>query len=83
MDTWEIIGVRKFEYTSKKTGVKHNSCNLYAFCKRAGIDGYFCKEFFILDSDSVIPADLTLGSHVILLYNEYGNIAAVRLVGNK
>lgn len=76
----KVIGMRKFEYTSKRTGNKYKAANLYCSYDAADTIGVRCESVF-LSSDKV-PPDLKLGNEINVLYNRFGNVEAIEVVNN-
>lgn len=74
-EKWHVIGLRKFDYTSKKTGSSYKACNLYLTTERKGVEGVICQEVFV--RADLVPADLSLGSDCFVFYNRFGSVEAV------
>lgn len=74
----KVIGMRKFEYTSKRTGNKYSAANIYCSYEAADTLGVRCESVF-LAADKV-PGSLQLGSEINILYNRFGNVESIELV---
>lgn len=74
-EKYTVMGIRKFNYKSKKSGSEYEACNLYASCSRSGVDGLACEAFF-LRADKLSP-DIKVGDTVCIFYNRFGSVDAV------
>lgn len=74
----KVIGMRKFEYTSKRTGNKYTAGNIYCSYEANDTLGVRCESVFL--SADKIPGDLQIGSEINVLYNRFGNVEAIEMV---
>lgn len=74
----KVIGMRKFEYTSKKSGNKYQSANIYCTYESPDTLGLRCESVFL--SADKVPGDLQIGSEIRVLYNRFGNVEALEMV---
>ena len=72
MNEYTIIGIRKFSYTSKRTGENVEAVNVYVTYTDKNTDGYACEVIF-MRRDAFDEAKVSVGNNVIATYNRYGN----------
>ena len=70
-----IIGMKRFEYTSKKTGKKTDACNLYCTYEDTKTAGLACTSFFC--RSDIVPGDLAVGDNVQIFYNRFGGVEQI------
>lgn len=73
-----VVGMRKFQYTSKKTGNTYPAANLYCTEKRSNVIGDAAFDLFV--NADLVPGDLQIGSEISCVYNRYGSVEEIRLV---
>lgn len=77
----KLIGIKRVEYVSQRTGNRVLGWNLYLTfpLKDNNLEqGIGCMREFISDSIiDVAPYDL-IGNDITLLYNKYGNVDSIR-----
>lgn len=78
-DTYEVVGIRRAERTSKQTGKPYSGINLYCTYESPSIDGLGVENFFAM-ADRV-PPGIRIGSIVRPLYNRWGKIESIEVVG--
>lgn len=77
----KLIGVKRVDYVSQKTGKRVLGWNLYLTYPLHDNNleqGYGCEREFI--SESIFddaPWDL-IGTDITILYNKYGNVDSIR-----
>lgn len=74
-EKWHVVGIRKFDYESKKTGRSYKACNLYVQTERKGVDGLVCMEIFI--PAELVPDSIVVGVDCYLFYNRFGKCDTV------
>lgn len=74
----KVVGMRKFEYTSKKTGSTYPAANIYVTEERKGVTGMAAFDMFV--KADIVPDDLTVGSEIRCFYNRYGGVEAITLL---
>lgn len=75
----KVIGVRKYDYTSKRTNNTMKAVNLYVTypgTPEKGYKGEICERLFCAESalQGYLPM---LGDTIEVFYNKYGNIEKV------
>ena len=77
----KLIGVKRVDYVSVKTGKRVLGWNLYLTYPLKDNNeehGYGCEREFISESVfDVAPWDL-IGTELTILYNKYGNVDSIR-----
>lgn len=81
MGEYVIVGVRKVDYVSKKTGNPVKGYNLYCTFRDAHVDGVCAESVYINVNvaGDYVPA---VGDHIQILYNRFGSVSAVQFIGN-
>lgn len=74
----KVIGMRKFEYTSKKSGRTFPAANLYVTEERDNVVGLSCFDLFV--RAEIVPPDLTVGDEVRCFYNRFGSVESIDVV---
>lgn len=74
----KVIGMRKFEYTSKKTGKTFPAADLYVTEQRNNVVGLSCFDLFV--RAELVPPDLTVGDDISCSYNRFGTVEEIRVV---
>lgn len=74
----KIIGMRRFEYVSKKTGKKTDACYLYCTYEDRKTAGLCCTSIFC--RSDVVPADLSIGDNIQVFYNRFGSVEQISKV---
>lgn len=73
-----VVGMRKFQYTSKKTGNSYPAANLYCTEKRNNVLGDAAFDLFV--KADLVPGALQIGSEISCVYNRYGSVEEIRIV---
>ena len=73
-----VVGMRKFQYTSKKTGNTYPAANLYCTEKRDNVIGDAAFDLFV--KAELVPGDVQIGSEISCVYNRYGSVEEIRLL---
>ena len=71
----KIIGMKRFEYTSKKTGKKTDACDLYCTYEDKKTVGLACTSIFCFSD--IVPVDLSVGDNVQIFYNRFGGVEQI------
>lgn len=71
----KCVGIRKFNYTSKKTGNTYPAANIYCTEERKGVDGVAVYELFV--RQDLLPAELVPGMEIRCTYNRFRNVEEV------
>ena len=74
----KIIGMRRFEYVSKKTGKKTDACYLYCTYEDRKTSGLCCTSIFC--RSDLVPADLSIGDNIQVYYNRFGSVEQISKV---
>lgn len=74
----KVVGMRKFQYTSKKTGNTYPAANLYCTEERNQVVGVAAFDLFV--KADLVPGDLVIGSDISCVYNRYGSVEEIRIV---
>lgn len=74
----KVVGMRKFEYTSKKTGSTYPAANIYVTEERKGVTGIATEALFV--RAEIVPDDLTVGSEIRCFYNRFRGVEAITLL---
>ena len=74
----KVVGMRKFLYTSKKTGSTYPAANLFCTEERNNVNGVAAFDLFV--NAERVPGDLQVGSEIVCFYNRFGSIEEIRLV---
>ena len=71
----KCVGIRKFQYTSKKTGNTYPAANIYCTEERKGVDGVAAYDLFV--RQELLPADIAPGCEIHCTYNRFGSVEEV------
>lgn len=74
----KVVGMRKFQYTSKKTGKTYPAANLYCLEARKDVVGNAAFDLFV--KAELVPDDVQIGSEIACVYNRFGSVEEIRLV---
>ena len=74
----KVVGMKKYEYTSKKSGKTYMAANIYCTEVRNNVIGLATVDFFV--RADLVPGDLQIGSEIICFYNRFGSVEEIRLV---
>lgn len=74
----KIVGMRKFQYTSKKSGKTFPAANLYYTEERNNVIGVAASDLFV--RAELVPGDVQIGSEIACVYNRFGSVEEIRLV---
>lgn len=74
----KVVGMRKFQYTSKKTGNTYSAANLYCTEKRNNVLGDAAFDLFV--KADIVPGDLAVGDEIACTYNRFGSVEEIRIV---
>lgn len=74
----KVVGMRKFLYTSKKTGRTYPAANLFCTEERNNVNGVASFDLFV--NAERVPGDVQVGSEIVCFYNRFGSIEEIRLV---
>ena len=74
----KVVGMRKFQYTSKKTGNTYPAANLYCTEERNQVVGVAAFGLFV--KAELVPGDVQIGSEIACVYNRFGTVAEIRIV---
>lgn len=69
------VGIRRFNYTSKKTGATYPAANIYCTEERKGVDGVAAYHLFV--RLELLPADIAPGKEIHCTYNRFGSVEEV------
>ena len=74
----KVVGMRKFQYTSKKTGNTYPAANLYCLEKRTNVVGDAAFDLFV--KAEIVPVDLAVGDEITCTYNRFASVEEIRVV---
>lgn len=74
----KVVGMRKFQYTSKKSGNSFPAANLFCTEERDNVVGVAVLDLFV--KAELVPGDVQIGSEISCFYNRFGSIQEIRLV---
>lgn len=74
----KVVGMRKFEYTSKKTGKTYPAATLFCTEERKQVAGWAAFDIFV--KADLVPDDLQVGSEISCVYNRFGSVEEIRIV---
>lgn len=74
----KVVGMRKFQYTSKKSGNSFPAANLFCTEERNNVVGVAAFHLFV--KAELVPGDVQIGSEIACVYNRFGSVAEIRLV---
>lgn len=74
----KVVGMRKFQYTSKKTGKIYPAANLFCTEERNNIIGVAAFNLFV--KAELVPGDVQVGSEIACVYNRFGSVEEIRIV---
>ena len=74
----KVVGMRKFQYTSKKTGKTYPAANLFCTEERNNVIGVAAFHLFV--KAEFVPGDVQVGSEIACVYNRFGSVEEIRIV---
>lgn len=76
---FEILGIEKVDYTSKRTGQQVRGTNLYCVDGQphAGLVGQRTEKLYV--KEAIDCSSLSLGDRIEVYYNRYGSVESVHL----
>lgn len=74
----KVVGMSKFQYTSKKSGKTYPAANLYCTEERNNVVGVAAFNLFV--KAELVPGDVQIGSEISCSYNRFGSVEEIRLV---
>lgn len=74
----KVVGMRKFQYTSKKTGSTFPAASLYCTEERNKVLGVAAFDLFV--KAELVPGDVQIGSEIACVYNRFGSVEEIRIV---
>ena len=77
MDNYIVVGIEKVDYTNKQ-GKQVRGTKLHCTIERKNTEGLAVETVYV--SDDVCPA-ISLGAVIDVLYNKYGGVKYVSIVG--
>jgi len=75
---YEVIGIRRAERTSKKTGNKYIGVNLFCTYESQSVEGLGTESFFATAAN--VPPEVHVGSIIRPYYNRFGSIESFEVV---
>ncbi len=76
----EVIGYRKTQFTAQDTGELIQGYSLFLTSEEENVTGLSCERVF-LSLKKLGGYEPELGDHVELVYNRYGKVTHVELLG--
>lgn len=74
----KVVGMRKFQYTSKKSGKIYPAANLFCTEERNNVIGVAAFDIFV--KAELVPGDVQVGSEIACFYNRFGSVEEIRIV---
>ena len=74
----KVVGMRKFQYTSKKSGKTYPAASLYCTEERNNVVGVAAFDLFV--KAVLVPGDVQVGSEIACVYNRFGSVEEIRIV---
>ena len=74
----KVVGMRKFQYTSKKTGNTYLAASLYCTEKRNNVLADAAFDLFVIAE--IVPGALAIGDGIVCTYTRFGSVAEIRVV---
>lgn len=74
----KVVGMRKFQYSSKKTGKTYPAANLFCTEERNNVIGVAAFDLFV--KAELVPGDVQVGSEIACVYNRFGSVEEIRIV---
>ena len=74
----KVVGMRKFQYTSKTTGKTFPAANLFCTEERNNVIGVAAFKLFV--KAELVPGDVQVGSEIACVYNRFGSVVEIRIV---
>lgn len=74
----KVIGIRRFDYTSKYTGTTRAAVNLYVVEKSNRVEGLSADKIFCYAES--LPDGLKLQDDINVLYDKYGHVQSITVV---
>lgn len=74
----KCIGLRKFQYTSKKTGNSYPAASVFCTEERNNVEGLAAFDLFV--RQDMLPADLKPGDEIHCVYNRFGSVEEMIVV---
>ena len=71
----KVVGMRKFQYTSKKSGKSYPAANLFCTEERNNVIGVAAFDLFV--KAELVPGDVQIGSEIACFYNRFGSVEEV------
>ena len=72
---YEIVGIKKVDYVSKKTGRPVQGFSLFVQYERKDVDGVACEEVYV--SNERISEVPQIGDFCDVYYNRFGSVESV------
>ena len=73
-----VVGMRKFDYTSKRSGESYAAATLFCTEQRKNVVGMACFDLFC--HADIVPPELSIGDEVKCLYNRFGGVESIEIV---
>lgn len=73
----KVVGIKRFSYVSKKSGMKVNAATLFLSFEDKNIEGVGVISEFV---KSELCENVALGDEVELFFNKYNSVKEVRVV---
>lgn len=74
----KVVGMRKFQYTSKQSGKSFPAANLFCIEERNNVIGVAAFKLFV--KAELVPGDVQIGSEISCAYNRFGSVEEIRIV---
>lgn len=74
----KVVGMRKFQYTSKKSGKTYPAAQLFCTEERNNVIGVAAFDLFV--KAELVPGDVQIGSEISCVYNRFGSVAEIRIL---
>ena len=75
----KCVGLRKFDYTSKKTGQTYPAANVFCTEERKNVTGVAAFDLFV--RQEILPSELKVGDEIHCTYNRFGGVEEMIVIG--
>lgn len=74
----KCIGIRRFDYTSKKTGQTYPAASIFCTEERKNVAGLAAFDLFV--RQELLPDDIIPGSELRVSYNRFGGVESIEVL---
>lgn len=74
----KVVGIRRFMYTSKKTGNTYPAASVFCEEERKNVDGLAAFDLFV--RQELLPPEIQVGDNIHCTYNRFGSVEEMIVV---